>query len=164
MSAPRSHEEGIAPFDPADLPHVLTQLARLAEGVKGEFDLIAGRMSWLVIAESFIFSAFAAAISSYRPDHHLVGELTYLIWAMPLVGMFLAACVYLAILAAHSALAALKGQRDRMIARLPSQLQIDLISNRSRVQWWGNLPTHIIPPVLFLIWVGAFCVLVKGPR
>jgi hypothetical protein len=62
-------QEIAAPFDPGEIPHALTQLVRLAEGVKSEFDLIAGRMSWLVIAESFIFSAFATAISSYRPDH-----------------------------------------------------------------------------------------------
>ena len=64
------------------LPHALTQIARLAEGVKSEFDLIAGRMSWLVIAESFIFSAFATALSSYRPDHRMARELIYLIWVM----------------------------------------------------------------------------------
>jgi hypothetical protein len=145
-----------APFDGADISNALTQIARLAEGVKSEFDLIAGRMSWLVIAESFIFSAFAAAISNYRPDHPLARELIYLFWVMPLVGMFLAACVYVAILAAHSAVASLKGQREQMIGRLPSQLRIDLISTGSREQRWGNLPTHAIPPLLFLIWAGAF--------
>jgi hypothetical protein len=144
-----------APFEPGDIPNALAQVARLHEGVKAEFDLIAGRMSWLVIAESFIFSAFAGAISSYRTDHPRIGELKYLILVLPFVGMFLSACVYTAILAAHSAIGILKCERDRMIARLPSGLQIDLISNASRVQWWGNLPTHVIPPVLFLIWAGA---------
>ena len=92
-----------APFADGDIPNALTQMARLAEGVKSEFDLIAGRMSWLVIAESFIFSAFAAAVSSYRADHPLARELIYLLWVLPLVGMFLAASVYIAILAAHNA-------------------------------------------------------------
>jgi hypothetical protein len=57
----------------------LAQIARPHEGVKAEFDLIPGRMSWLVIAESFIFSAFAAAIANYRPDHQLAVVLCYLI-------------------------------------------------------------------------------------
>jgi hypothetical protein len=120
-------------------------------------------MSWLVIAESFIFSAFATAISSYRPDHPLGAEVRYLIWVLPIVGMFLAACVYVAILAAHSALGSLKDQRDRMIACLPSQLWIDLISTRSRIQRWGNVPTHIIPPVLFLVWAGVLAMLFVRP-
>jgi len=150
-----STENGAA-FEATDIPNALTQIARLAEGVKSEFDLIAGRMSWLVIAESFMFSAFGAAISSYRPDHPLAAELIYLQRVMPLVGMFLAASVYIAILAAHSAVARLKGQRDQMIGRLPVGLRIDLISTASREQSWGNLPTHVIPPILFLIWAGAF--------
>jgi hypothetical protein len=146
-------------FSSSDLPYALAQITRLHEGVKAEFDLIAGRMSWLVIAESFIFSAFATAIANYSPDHPLSKELAYLLRVLPLVGMVLAVCVYVSILAAHSALASLKNQREHMVGRLPRGLRIDLISAHSRVQWWGNLPTHVIPPVLFLIWAGAlvFC-------
>jgi len=154
--------DDVALFEPSDLPQALTQIARLAEGVKSEFDLISGRMSWLVIAESFIFSAFTAAISSYRPDHKLAGELLYMIWTLPGVGMFLAVCVYVAILAAHSAISVLKSQRDEMIGCLPKRFVIDLISGRSRIQQWGNLPTHVLPPVLFLIWAGAFVFLWVG--
>jgi hypothetical protein len=143
-------------FEPTDVPYVLAQIARLGEGVKAEFDLLAGRMSWLVIAESFIFSAFATATASYRPDHPSTGVLLYLVKVLPFVGMFLAASVYVAILAALSAVNTLKNQRDRMMAGLPNQLRIDLISSRGRNQWWGNVPTHVIPPVLFVVWaVGA---------
>jgi hypothetical protein len=39
-----------------------------------------------------------------------------------------------------------------MIAGLPAQLRIDLISAQSRQQWWGNLPAHVLPPTLFLVW------------
>jgi hypothetical protein len=70
--------------------------------------------------------------------------------------MLMAACVYVAILAALSAVHHLKDQRDRMMAGLPSQLRIDLISAHSREQRWGNLPTHAIPPVLFLVWAVAY--------
>ena len=143
-------------FEPSDVPLVLAQIARLGEVLKAEFDLVAARMSWLVIAESFIFSAFATVGASYRPDHPLGGVLRYLAWVLPFVGMFLAACVFVAIFAAVSAVGALKRQRDRMMAGLPPQLRIDLISARSRQEWWGNLPTLVIPPVLFLIWAIAF--------
>jgi hypothetical protein len=145
-------------FLPDDIPHALSQITRLHEGVKAEFDLIASRMSWLMIAESFIFSAFGTAVANYRPDHPLARELDYLIVVLPFVGMLLAVCVYVSILAAHRALDSLKTQRERMLKRLPRELWVDLISSRTRVQWWGNLPTHVLPPVLFLIWVGALVV------
>ena len=155
---PEPPGDDIICFQPSDVPHVLAQIARLGEGLKAEFDLLAGRMSWLVIAESFIFSAFATATASYRVDHPRVDVLRYLAWVLPLVGMFLAACVYVAVRAALSAVNTLKTQRDRMMAGLPGQLRIDLISAQNRIQWWGNLPAHVIPPVLFLVWAGA-CVL-----
>jgi len=46
--------------------------------------------------------------------------------------MLLAVTVYVAIVAALSAIDTLKRQRDRMMAGLPFQLRIDLISARSR--------------------------------
>jgi hypothetical protein len=143
-------------FESGDVPYVLAQIARLGEGVKAEFDLIAGRMTWLVISESFIFSAFATALANYRPDHPVIGGLRFLAWALPLVGMILAACVYVGIFAALSAIDALKSQRDRMMAGLPAQLRIDLISTRSRQQWWGNLPAVVLPPVLVVVWAVAY--------
>jgi hypothetical protein len=147
------------PFDPVEVPNALAQIARLGEGVKSEFDLIAGRMTWLVVSESFIFSAFATVLSNYRPDHPHALVFRYVVWVMPLTGIFLAASVYVAILAAHFALRSLKVQRDRMIEHLPKDLWIDLISTQSRIQWWGNVPTHFIPPVFILIWAGALAMM-----
>ena len=144
-----------APFDPGKVPHALSQIARLADAVKSEFDLIAGRMTWLVVSESFIFSAFATVLSSYQPGLVRSPVLLYVLWAMPFTGILLAASVYVAILAAHMALRTLKTQRDQMIEHLPNDLRIDLISARSSIQWWGNVPTYCIPPVFILIWVGA---------
>jgi hypothetical protein len=154
-----SSDKTDAPFDPTEVPNALAQIARLGEGVKSEFDLIAGRMTWLVVSESFIFSAFATVLSTYRPEHHHAPVLLYVLWVMPFTGMFLSAAVYVAIIAAHIALSSLKVQRDQMIEHLPSELRIDLISTRSPVQWWGNVPTHIIPPVFIIIWAGALAML-----
>ena len=142
-SGPRGDD--ILSFEPGDVPHVLAQIARLGEGIKAEFDLLAGRMSWLVIAESFIFSAFATVTASYRPDHPAIGVLRYLAWVLPIIGMVMAACVYVAILPALNAVDTLKTQRDRVMAGLPVQLRIDLIAARSRKQWWGNLPAYLLP-------------------
>jgi hypothetical protein len=151
-----------APFPPGEIPNAIAQIARLTEAVKSEFDLIAKRMTWPVVSESFTFSVFAAVLSTYRPDHHHAALLLYVLWVMPLTGMFLASAVYVTILAAHIALRSLKRQGDRMIEHLPRDLWIDLISTQSRIQWWGNVPTHIIPPVFIVIWLGALAMLLVG--
>ena len=39
-----------------------------------------------------------------------------------------------------------------MIGRLPARLRIDLISTEIQLKQLGDLPTHVIPPLLFLIW------------
>jgi hypothetical protein len=39
-------------LEPPDVPHALAQIARLGDTLKAEFDLIAARMSWLVISGS----------------------------------------------------------------------------------------------------------------
>jgi hypothetical protein len=78
--------DDVIPYEPGDVPYVLAQIARLGEGLKAEFDLIAVRMTWLVISASFIFSAFATAIPNYRPDHPAVGGLRFLTWVLPFVG------------------------------------------------------------------------------
>ena len=148
--------DDVISFEPGDVPYVLAQIARLGEGLKAEFDLIAGRMSWLMISESFIFSAFATALANYRPDHPAVNGLRFLFWVLPFVGMFLAVSVHLAVLAALSAIDTMKRQRDRMMAGLPAQLRIDLISTRSRQQWWGNLPAVVLPPALVVVWAVAY--------
>jgi hypothetical protein len=83
--------------------------------------------------------------------------LRYLDWILPFIGMLMAACVYVAILAALSAVHTLKNQRNRMMAGLPSKLRIDLISAHSREQEvWGNLQTHTILPVLLFVLAVAY--------
>jgi hypothetical protein len=51
MSNPRAPGGDVISFGPGDVPHALSQIARLGEGLKAEFDLLAGRMSWLVMSE-----------------------------------------------------------------------------------------------------------------
>jgi hypothetical protein len=79
------------------------------------------------------------------------------------VGMVLAGCVYASILAAHSAGQQLIAQRERLMERLPAHLHISFVSSRSRQYWWGNLPPRIIPPLLFVLWLGALLCLLLFP-
>jgi hypothetical protein len=143
------------PFAAEDITHGLIQLGRIAEAMRIEIDLVGMRLTWLVISESFIFSAFAVAIANYEAGGRLAAVLRYMLWTMPLVGMLLAGCVYAAILAAHSAGQRLMAERERLMERLPAHLHISFISSRSREYWWGNLPPRIIPPLLCVLWLGA---------
>jgi hypothetical protein len=144
------------PFAEAEIVHGLIQLGRLTDAVRAEIDLIGMRLTWLVIAESFLFSAFAVSVPTYDSNRKLAEVLLYILWAMPLVGMLLAGCVYVAILAALRAGQRLIEQRDQLMERLPEHLRISLISLQSREYWWGNVPPRIIPPIIFLLWLGAF--------
>jgi hypothetical protein len=143
------------PFAEKDMLHGLTQLGRVADAVRAEIDLVGMRLTWLVIAESFICSAFAVAVASYDPSRILAEVLRYRLWTMPLVGMLLAGCVYVGILAAHRAGEQLMAQREQLMERLPAHLRIRFISSQSREYWWGNVPPRIIPPLIFVVWLGA---------
>jgi hypothetical protein len=144
------------PFPEADIVHGLIQFGRLADAARAELDLIGMRLTWLVVSESFLFSAFSASVPTFGSGRQLSGVLLYILWSMPLVGMLLAGGIYIAILAALSAGKHLIEQRDQLMERLPEHLRIGLISVQDREYWWGNMPPRIIPPLLFLLWLGAF--------
>src|SRR5271169_4339167 len=74
-----------------------TQLTRIGFAIDKELTLISERMSWLVISESFIFSAFTAAVA----NRDKAAVLDVLAWLMSLLGIMLAVLVYPALLAAH---------------------------------------------------------------
>lgn len=154
-------------YERDDTSHILTQLGRFDDAIKAEFDLIGLRMTWLVVSESFIFTAFSIAVSNYRQESSgivliLPDALHYLIWALPILGMLMASLVYIAIIAAHSAIYRLKNQRDGMTERLPLHLMIRPISRGDIQHRLGNIPPWGIPPLLFLAWALALCVLRKS--
>ena len=85
-------QSAAVPFDRDDVPLAQAQIARLVEVLKSEFDLIASRMTWLVVSESFIFSAFATAAASYRKDHPMALALWYLLAITPVMLTGIANC------------------------------------------------------------------------
>ena len=147
-------------LDDAGVGHALSQIGRLGEGIKSQFDLIGVRMTWLVLSESFSFSAFTLTVANYDPAHRFAEIQLYLIWALPIVGVGLAAFVFAGIRAAHSATLKLKRQREVLMTRLPEVLRVDLISSASPEHWWGEVPQHAIPPIFFVVWLGVLIWLV----
>lgn len=141
-------------FEPSDYPHVLTQLGCLGAAVDKELDLVNYRMMWIVVSESFIFSAFTTAAVNYVPERMFLKKVvSYLLVVMPLLGIFLAGIAIPAISAAHSAVRRLKEQRDALERRLPEHLRIRMISWKDRENWMGNLPPRFIPWAIILSWV-----------
>lgn len=132
-----------------------TQLTRIGAAIDKELTLMSERMSWLVISESFIFSAFTGAVANYEKSRVLLA-LGYL---MPLVGFLLAILVYPALLAAHITAKRLKVERDEFELRLPEALQVKLLAPK-RAHLLGSVPAFVIPVMLALVWSTIIVVLV----
>jgi len=138
---------------PEETSHLLAQLQRIDGAIDKEFTLISERMTWLVVSESFIFSAFAVTVINYKSDHKMATILLLLVWILPIVGFLLALLVYPAIIAAHSATFKLKNLRDGLDGRIPVDLKVEKISSKSGQHIIGNIPPYAIPPIFILVWL-----------
>lgn len=142
------------PFaDPGDVAPAIAQLTRLGGAIDKEFTLVSDRMTWMVIAESFIFAAFATAATYWTQAKEMKLVATFMLFLMPVLGIFLAGIVIPAINAAHRAVQRLKDQRDRMERRLPERFRIATVSSKDREHREGNLPPYLVPPFIVTVWV-----------
>src|SRR5579862_4005581 len=103
---------------------LLSQLTRIGVAIDKELTLISERMTWLVVSESFMFSAFTTAVAN-QEKAIVLNTVGYL---MPLVGLLLALLVYPGLLAAHFTAKWLKDERHRFELRLPEDLQVKLLA------------------------------------
>jgi len=134
---------------------LLSQLTRIGVAIDKELTLISERMTWLVVSESFMFSAFTTAVAN-QEKAIVLNTVGYL---MPLVGLLLALLVYPGLLAAHFTAKWLKDERHRFELRLPEDLQVKLLATK-REHVLGSVPAFVIPVVLFLVWSVIIVVLV----
>jgi hypothetical protein len=126
---------------------ILTQLTRIGFAIDKELTLMSERMSWLVISESFIFSAFTVAVANYDKAAVLI-TFAHL---MPIVGFLIALLVYPGLLAAHVTAKNLKDERHEFELRLPENLQVRLLAKK-QAHLLGSIPAFIIPIMLLLVW------------
>lgn len=126
---------------------LLTQLTRIGAAIDKELTLISERMTWLVVSESFMFSAYTMAVANY--ERAIV--LNTLVYLMPLVGLLLALLVYPGLLAAHFTAKWLKEERHQFELRLPDDLQVKLLAP-PRTHVLGSVPAFVIPVMLILVW------------
>lgn len=139
-----------------EIGHLLTQIGKLSDAIRTEFDLVTARMGWLVTAEAFISAAFVAAATAFPLEKGaFLSLLTYLVFALPLLGIVLAFTVLIAIQAAHTAAERLKEDRDKIMQQLPEGLRIVLVASRDPEHLQGNLPARILPPTIIIFWIIA---------
>lgn len=149
-------------YSDSELPHVLTQIARLSDAVKAEFDLIGTRMTWLVVSQSFMFATFTAAASN-GGHGNFATVLKYFVCMIPILGATVACLVGSSIVTAHSVAISMKEQRDKFICNLPAYLEIKLVSSRDKAHKYGNLPAKFVPWLFSVAWVGAIVFLPMPP-
>jgi hypothetical protein len=135
-----------------------TQLTRLGSAIDKELTLISERMSWLVMSESFFFSAFTVAVA----NREKAMVLDVLVWLLPVVGSLLAILVYPALLAAHFAARRLKEERHQFEMKLPEDLRVKLLAS-PREHFLGSVPAFVIPVILVLVWGVVIGVLALAP-
>jgi hypothetical protein len=142
----------------AETALLLTQLARIGVAIDKELTLMSERMSWLVISESFIFSAFTVAVANHEKSMVLVAFACL----MPIVGFLMALLVYPGLLAAHTTAKSLKEERHHYELRLPEGLQVKLRAP-TRAHLLGSVPAFVIPVMLLLVWTITIVVMVLAP-
>jgi hypothetical protein len=126
---------------------LLTQLTRIGVAIDKELTLINERMTWLVVSESFMFSAFTVAVANQ--EKAIV--LNTVVYLMPSIGFLMALLVYPGLLAAHFTAKWLKEERHRFELRLPDDLQVKLLASK-RTHVLGSMPAFVIPVLLLLVW------------
>lgn len=140
---------------------ILAQLQRLDSAIFKEYTLVSDRMTWMVASESFMFTAFIVAVVNYNNlsvGKSLVGVFLYL---LPLLGIFLAVIVRVAIKAAHDAAERLKKQRNDFEVKLPEGLKIESVSHKDKEHYLGDLPPNLVPLAFITVWAFLFIYVVK---
>lgn len=142
----------------AETALLLTQLTRIGIAIDKELSLMSERMSWLVISESFIFSAFTTAFANHEKGVVLVAFACF----MPIVGLLMALLVYPGLLAAHYTAKWLKEERHHYELKLPEELQVKLRAPKL-AHLLGSVPAFVIPVMLLLVWLVTIVVMVLVP-
>jgi hypothetical protein len=127
------------------------------ERIDHEDNLVVQRLSWMVAAQSFLFTAYAITVngiaSSAAPGLQQQSRLVQLI---PAVGILSCALIYCSIVAATWAIAALRREFNRRhphgVPGLPPLQSVAI------VRWCGLLAPLVLPLVFIAAWL---CVLTR---
>lgn len=128
-------------------------ISRLDSQIRAEFDVINQRMTWLMVAQSFLFIAYANVwVGLSRGSHLMLWTLSVVI---PSIGIAMAVLVRLAIWAAHSVVSRVKDERTRFEQDYPEYARYRISVHRRQMEHrLGNLPAQILPFVFMAAWAG----------
>jgi hypothetical protein len=154
-SLPSPHEPPrYPPFNEKNYQVAVAQLARYDELIAKEYTLVADRMNWLLLSESFIFTVFIGSAAYYEQAGPTIWLLLQsIIIIMPLLGIFIAVVIIRAIGAADEASCRLKQGREAFEKRLPDELRIDQIAHDDLLHHRGNTAPWWTPRALIGIWI-----------
>lgn len=131
-------------------------LERADKQVAAQAAAIGARMMWLVLAQSFLFSAFVAGGNVQPPGFGLAVETI-----VTTVGFFTCLWVRTGVNAALSAMARAKVARQEHIDYLEREMHAYLpaVQLEDCEHRQGNLPAERIPTLLLAAWVALFLLL-----
>ena len=109
-------------------------------------------MTWLVISQSFLFSAVSLTVNNLvNPSAVKISEL--LRWLIPIIGIITCSSVGLATFAALSVINNLKRQRDDLEDKAKDDLELIGVRITSWEHKIGNIPSLILPWILCIAWL-----------
>jgi hypothetical protein len=117
--------------------------------VDGENVLIAQRVSWLLLSQSFLFIAYTAALVANPPTPH-ERQITRLLHVFPLLGIVIVVGVYVSVCAALLNIRALRSRYEQAepVIRDP----FDGIPSVS-IRRLGHIATHVSPIAIGATWI-----------
>lgn len=145
----------------ADVQELCALAALVESRVAHEVNFIGNRMTWLVVSESFLFTAFATILTV--PNAQVTATARCLAISLPVLGVSIAAIVWPSVLAATKVMHALtqtRGTIDKQIKRLAIPNWISL-GTESREPWLrdtvarGDWPVKYVPPLLIAAWLAV---------
>jgi|GEM_PF-1450969 len=129
------------------------RLERLDNHIKFEFELTSQRVTYLAIAESFLFGVYATSLTQLKaptPDLLHADSVERLLHAVPWVGVALAAVVWIAVVCAVSMTFKLKAAREVLERKKPLHTDIGW---RSLEHFLGLSPPIVIPIAFITAWL-----------
>jgi hypothetical protein len=111
--------------------------------------LVAQRLSWLILSQSFLFIAYTAALVAWPTTAH-VDQIDRLLHVFPVLGLVIVAAVYASIWAALLSIRALRLSFDALEQRYASPFEG--IPSR-RIRGLGNVAAHVPPLAIAATWI-----------
>mgnify|MGYP005810022667 CR=1 FL=1 len=118
--------------------------------VEHEDNLVSQRLSWLLAAQSFLFTAYAISLNGpvQLRVERLADRLTTL---LPIVGICTAILLWITILAGIFAMRTLRVAFERCVSDLPKD--IPPIQTRGATLFGGQIGPFLVPPLFIVIWL-----------